>query len=145
MNDIIFSVDKKDIPLIFSGKKTALIAKKKPKEISFPIRVLIYEKRGRLRNLQHIAYTAYEYDGLGMIVGECICNAVNCITLENVDKSLEKSLKMNLRELSGYLNGEVGYIFFFSDVKKYKKPLALSLFGRNTAPSTWCRAKLAKE
>ena len=136
MNDIIFSVDKKDIPLIFSGKKTALIAKKRPIEISFPIRVLIYEKKGRLRNLKHIAYTEYEYDGRGTIVGECVCDSI-----EQGDcyKMLEMSnrLRMTSKEICEYLMGGNGYAFKIRDAKPYDAEISLSDLGKKTPPQAW--------
>jgi predicted transcriptional regulator len=137
----MFCVTKKEFSAIVMGAKTALVAKRRTSLFEFPLKIYFYEKLGKLRNKENLGYTVYEHDGSGMVVGECLCKAVNCIALDNVDKSLEKSLKMNLRELSEYLDGEVGYIFFVSDVKKYKKPLPLSSFGRSKAPSIWCRVK----
>jgi predicted transcriptional regulator len=136
MNDIIFSVDKKDIPFIFSGKKTALIAKKRPKEISFPTRVLIYEKKGRLRNLKHIAYTAYGYDGRGMIVGECVCDSIeqgDCYKMFE----MSNRLRMTSKEICDYLMGGDGYAFKIRDAKPYDEEISLADLGKETPPQAW--------
>lgn len=145
MNSIMFSITKKEFTAIAKGDKKALIAKRRTALFESPLRIYFYEKLGDLRNKENLGYTVYEHDGRGMVVGECICNAVNCIELESVDKSLELALQMKAREISEYLQGGIGYIFFISDVKIYRIPLPLSSFGRSKAPSTWCRAKLAKE
>ena len=141
MNAIMFGVTKKEFSAIARGVKTALIAKRRTSLFESPLKIYFYEKLGDLRNKENLGYTVYEHDGRGMVVGECVCNAVNCIELESVDKSLESALQMRAREISEYLQGDVGYIFFISDVKRYRKSLPLSSFGRSTAPSTWCRVK----
>ena len=137
----MFGVTKKEFSAIARGDKTALIAKRRTSLFESPLKLYFYEKLGDLRNKENIGYTVYEHDGSGMVVGECVCNAVNCIEIESVDKSLESALQMKAREISEYLQGGVGYIFFISDVKRYRNLLPLSSFGRSTAPSTWCRVK----
>lgn len=141
MNAIMFGVTKKEFSAIARGVKTALIAKRRTSLFEPPLKIYFYEKLGDLRNKENLGYTVYEHDGRGMVVGECVCNAVNCIEIESVDKSLESALQMRAREISEYLQSGVGYIFFISDVKRYRNSLPLSSFGRSTAPSTWCRVK----
>lgn len=143
MNELVFSVEREDVPLILSGKKTALIAKKMPKDLVFPVKIFLYEKKGRLKNFTNISYTKYGYEGRGTIVGECFCEAVEKGDANQLCK-FSNQLKMTCKQICEYLNGVPGCVFKITNATPYEKEIRLEDFEKKTPPQAWYFAKRSK-
>ena len=97
MSAIMMSMKPEAVCSISSGKRRADLRKTYPHFISTPFKVYIYEMLGDYKCRPNIGYTAFEYDGCGMVVGECICKQVEEAT--NFYQ-YEKCLGMTAREIS---------------------------------------------
>lgn len=141
MNAIILGMKAATVKQILSGKKKAELMKKRPSLLELPIKVYIYEQKGELRNRPRISYTTYRRDGRGMVVGECVCSRIQTIDPSAIDENIKNILHMKAREITESLGGKMGYIFFFSDVKAYDRPMGIEAFGKRRPPAPWCRVE----
>lgn len=123
--------------LIASGKQTVEIRKTAPVKIGLPFKVYMYEAKGNLRWKEHIALSAFEYDGRGAVVGEFVCKVIHSTDAPGAFAILAKRACMTTRELSEYLDGKPGFAFQISELKMYDEPKALEVFGRTSAPQDW--------
>ena len=137
---IMISMKPEAVRDIASGFRKADIRKTFPHFLPPPFKVFIYENLGDYKNKPNIGYTAYEYEGSGMVVGECTCQKIE----EAIDHRFydyEKEIGITAREISEYLKGEVGYIFFLSDIKFYEKLIPIEDFGAKSPPQSWFHLK----
>ncbi|OEH86054.1 hypothetical protein BHU72_14585 [Desulfuribacillus stibiiarsenatis] len=118
MKEIIQSIHPKWTKLIFDGRKTKELRKSKPRDITFPFKVYIYETK----------------KGVGAVVGEYICKG---ITTTNVPQVFQDGSCVHLDEIIDYMgNGKISG-WDISNVKKYPKPILISKLGLTTAPQSW--------
>ena len=145
MKAILMSVNVKRCKLIASGRQTVDIRKTLPPKIDLPFKVYIYESQGRLRRKAKIAFTAYEYDGRGAVVGEFVCKAIYNTNAPGAFAILARRACMTTRELSEYLDGQPGCAFQISELKMYDETKPLEAFGMNHPPHGWCYVEESKE
>jgi predicted transcriptional regulator len=137
----MMSMKAEAVKAIASGKKRAEVMKKRPSLLELPLKVYIYESKGRLKHNPNIGYTAYQHSGRGVVVGECVCHNVKATDLLTIDEATISALHMKTREITEYLKGETGYIYFFSDFQMYDQAIPLSVFGKRTTPNPWYRVE----
>lgn len=137
MNAILMSIKANRCKLIASGKQTVEIRKTAPVKIGLPFKVYMYEAKGNLRWKEHIALSAFEYDGRGAVVGEFVCKVIHNTDAPGAFGILAKRACMTTRELSDYLKGKPGFAYEISELKIYDNPKALDVFGRASAPQDW--------
>jgi hypothetical protein len=130
-------MDVKEISAIACGRKTALLIKKRPSLFEMPFKIYFYEKKGKLSNRAKIGYTAFGYEGRGLVVGECVCHSFRTSDVSIYDNKLKKDLCMTAREFTEFFDCSTGYIFFFDEVKIYDKPRTLGEFGKKRPPQAW--------
>lgn len=137
MNAILMSIRANRCKLIASGKQTVEIRKTAPVRFGLPFKVYMYEAKGNLRWKEHIALSAFEYDGRGAVVGEFVCKVIHKTDAPGAFAILAKRACMTTRELSEYLDGKTGFAFEISELRIYDNPKVLDVFGR-TAPPQSC-------
>ena len=136
---VMYGMTADEISAVVSGKRSAILMKKKPKLLNTPFIVYLYEKRGCLRNIPKIGYTHYRYDGRGAVVAECICHTVTRTNADGMyDNDLNRMLCMPMREICERLEGKPGYVWQIEDVKIYEEPKPIEDFGKNAPPNEWC-------
>ena len=142
MSAILMALSPEAVRSIASGVRKADVRKTFPHFLRPPFKVFIYENLGAYKNRPNIGYTAYEYEGSGMVVGECTCHKIE----EAIDHNFyDYDIGITAREISDYLKGEVGYIFFFSDIRFYDKLIPIEDFGTKRPPQSWFHVKEMKE
>lgn len=145
MNSIMVSMKAETVNDIASGKKRAEVMKKRSSLLELPLKVYIYEAKGRLQNKPNLGYTSYKHNGRGAVVGEFVCYKIKAVDLFNIDEATKAALRMKTREITERLNGETGYIYFFSDVKMYDQPKPIEQFGKKSPPHWWCYVEEREE
>ena len=138
MSAIMMAMKPEAVRDIASGIRKADVRKTFPHFLHPPFKVFIYENLGAYKNKPNIGYAAYEYEGSGMVVGECTCHKIE----EAIDHNFyDYDTGITAREISEYLKGEVGYIFFFTDIKFYEKLIPIEDFDTKRPPSSWFHVK----
>lgn len=145
MKAILMSISANRCRLIASGRQTVEIRKAMPPKLDLPFKVYIYETTGRLRRKEKIAFTAYEYDGRGAVVGEFVCKAIYNTNAPGAFAILARRACFTTRELSEYLDGKPGFAFQISELKMYDETKPLEAFGMKNPPQGWCYVEESKE
>ena len=136
MKAILMSIQPKWCELIASGKKTVEVRKTAPKEV--PFKVYMYESLGKKISCRKCAIWQNCpmrspfgcNEGAGAVVGEFICDKVECIeenTIYNA-KVLCKESCLSIQEIANYTQGKRFFAWHISDLKIYDEPKELGEF-----------------
>ena len=149
MKDVLISLQPKWCDLVALGEKTAEVRKTRPK-IKPPFKVYIYETKGKKRKYTCRNLTSLdddkkvycEYDGIGAVIGEFICNRIDDyhrFMIEDKDirnkyeekivKDIESKACITLDYLRQYTSNlahyDKFYIWHISNLVIYEKPKML--------------------
>ena len=117
---ILMSIKKEYCDAIFDGRKTVELRKNEPLPL-FPHRVFVYESRG-----------------CGMVVGEFVCYAVECLDIASIWYFYGDKICISLDELNAYYDWrDVGYAWLIRDAVRYDAPVPLYEFGVCRPPQSW--------
>ena len=130
MKEVLISIQPKWCELIASGKKTIEVRKTKPK-LETPFKVYIYETLGKLQRFSSIGY---EHEGKGKVIGEFVCDSIECFTTDyRADKEqTERISKQSCVSWLGMAEYEINafclYGWHISNLVIYDKPRELGEF-----------------